>query len=120
MKKIILILTILLIPAICYSQNNYYFNDTVGTVPKRITATQGVILLEHNGIPYQYMTITGYASGELIISKDSVATTANSISIPSGSPIGIFAQKISLLTIANMWMKSASGSINVDIEVRVW
>jgi len=119
MKKIIIIFVFLLLPCMAHSQS-YFFNDTVGTVVKRITA------LESNNYssPFsgkQYITITGYASGDLDFSiGDSLFTGKTSISFGSGKAILLYNIWLPKYASPMIWFKSASGSINADLQIRVF
>ena len=122
MKKIIIVLTIFLISAISHSQS-LFFNDTVGTVVKRITAleTNNFSSTLNPLVGKQYVTITGYASGDLDFSiGDSLFAAKTSISFGSGKAILIYNLWLPKYTTPFIWFKSASGSINVDIQIRTF
>ena len=122
MKKLIIVLTIFLISAISHSQS-LFFNDTVGTVVKRITAleTNNFSSTLNPLVGKQYVTITGYASGDLDFSiGDSLFAAKTSISFGSGKAILIYNLWLPKYTTPIIWFKSASGSINVDIQIRTF
>ena len=122
MKKIIIVLTIFLISAISHSQS-LFFNDTVGTVVKRITAleTNNFSSTLNPLVGKQYVTITGYASGDLDFSiGDSLFTGKTSISFGSGKAILLYNIWLPKYAASMIWFKSASGSINVDIQIRTF
>lgn len=103
-----------------YSQSSYFFNDTTGTVPKRITSLEASNYLSPTTGSIQYVTIMGYASGDIVFSfGDSLFAAKTSVTIGSGKAILIYNLWLPKYTVPMIWFKSASGSINVDLQTKV-
>ena len=103
-----------------FAQATYFFNDTTGTVAKRITALESSNYLSPSSGYIQYVTITGYASGDIDFSfGDSLFASKTSLSFGSGKAILIYNLWLPKYTVPMIWFKSASGSINVDIQTKV-
>lgn len=117
MKKLIILLAFFITASLYTQQGSYFFNDTTGTVPKRITSLEASSYLSSST---QYITITGYASGDIDFSfGDSLFAAKTSMSFGSGKAILIHLLWMPKYTVPMIWFKSASGSINVDIQTRV-
>ncbi len=120
MKKIIVILFIFIAASSLYSQS-YFYNTTLSTTATRITALESSNYTNTLFGTMQYLTISGYADGDIIFSiGDSLFATKTSISFASGKAILLYNIHLTDLTTPMIWMKSASGTINADIHTRVF
>lgn len=123
MKKIIFLFFVFCLLTLHSKAQSYFFNDTVGTVVKRITALESTNYSTTLNplVGKQYVTISGYASGDIDFSiGDSLFSKATSISVSSGKSILIYNVWLPKYTTPMIWFKSASGSINADLQIRVF
>jgi len=117
MKKILIFFCFFIITTPFLAQSSYFFNDTTGTVAKRITSLEASSYLSSST---QYVTISGYASGDLIFSiGDSLFNAKTSMTFGSGKAILIYNLWLPKYATAMIWFKSVTGSINVDIQTKV-
>ena len=92
MKKTLILFAFLItiITQPFFAQATYFFNDTTGTVAKRITALESSNYLSPSSGYIQYVTITGYASGDIDFSfGDSLFASKTSVSFGSGSVVAV-------------------------------
>ena len=127
MKKILLIL--LLIPALSYSQTWFLSGDTA-TVPHRITEyfpnafyvwQDSVENLHDSLIGNSYIELTLYSDSAITYGFDSAMATANTY---TDWPAGVvFYEVFSLKTkITDIWFKPTSGvgAVTLNGIIRVW
>lgn len=113
MKKIIIIF-ILFLSAQLYSQKSYFISDTTGVAPKRITNYESANFLTGK----QYLTIAGVSSGTILFSMgDSLFAAKTTMSWAANANILMYS--IWLPQYRQIWYKSSSGSININLQFRV-
>ena len=111
----VMFLFLLLIQNSAFSQNQFFVKDTAGAVPKRLTYLESSNVISNA----QYITIIGSTSAEIQFSFGDSLFTKNT-AIAFADKILIASCWMRKYATEQIWFKSTTGTVNLNIMYRAW